>query len=58
MKQYKETLKVEGCDVISYTTKVGLINYQAGTLKVLGHWSRTTTKHLNYVAQELKLKQV
>lgn len=55
MKKYKENLKIVGTQVISYTTHVATIDYSEGTLHQLGYWSKTTQKHINYVAKELNL---
>jgi len=54
--RYQKNLKVEGNRVISYTTKVARIEGQY--LIELGHWSQTTTKHVNYAAKELGLTVV
>ena len=56
MNRYKENLKVEGNNVISYSTKVAIIDPINKTLTVLGWWSMTTSKHINFVARELGLK--
>jgi hypothetical protein len=56
--RYRQNLKVVGCEVFSYNTKVAEINSEAGELKQLGWWSVTTQKHINYVARELGLKLV
>ena len=56
LNRYKENLHIDGDRVISYTTHVATI--EGDTLRVLGYWSRTTTKHVNYVATELGLKKV
>jgi len=58
LNRYKENLRIDGDQVISYTTCVAIINLEAGTIRELGTWSRTTTKHVNYVATELGLKKV
>ena len=55
-KRYQANLRVVDNRVISYTTHVATI--EGDTLRVLGYWSRTTTKHINYVASELGLKKV
>jgi len=55
LEKYKQNLKVIGKDVFSYNTKVGEINFEAGSLKKLGWWSVTTSKHINYVAKEFNL---
>ena len=55
LDRYKENLTIiNDTDVYSYTTKVAEI--KDDKLWVLGWWSRTTSKHVNYVAQELNLK--
>ena len=56
LNRYKENLHIDADRVISYTTHVATI--EGDTLRVLGYWSRTTTKHVNYVATELGLKKV
>jgi hypothetical protein len=58
LNRYKENLRIDGDRVISYTTCVAIIDRAAGTIQELGKWSRTTTKHVNYVAVELGLKKV
>ena len=54
--RYKQNLTIDSNRVISYTTHVATI--EGSTLRVLGYWSKTTTKHINYVAAELGLKKV
>jgi hypothetical protein len=56
--RYKQNLRVVGNEVVSYTTAVAVIDAEAGTLRELGKWSRTTTKHVNYAAQQLGLKLI
>jgi len=56
LKKYNTNLKIVGNDVISYTTIVAQI--QGDNLKQLGYWSKTTQKHINYVANELNLKLI
>jgi hypothetical protein len=55
-KRYQANLRVVDNRVISYTTHVATI--EGDILRVLGYWSQTTTKHINYVASELSLKKV
>jgi hypothetical protein len=55
-KRYQENLTLVGNNVFSYTTHVATI--EGNTLRILGYWSKTTTKHVNYVASELGLKKV
>ena len=54
--RYQDNLKLVGNQVISYTTHVATI--EGDTLRVLGYWSKTTAKHINYVAAELGLTKL
>ena len=54
--KYKQNLRQDGERIISYTTHVATID--GDTLKQLGWWSVTTQKHINYVANELKLNLI
>ena len=56
LKKYKQNLRVVNNQVWSYTTHVATI--QGSNLLVLGYWSQTTTKHINYVANEFGLTQI
>ncbi len=56
--RYKQNLTVDGCFVISYSTVVATIDFPNNTIQALGYWSKTTTKHINYVAAEFGLKKV
>ena len=53
LNKYKKNLKIEGNKVISYTTHVATI--KGDELRQLGYWSATTTRHINYVTEELNL---
>ena len=53
--RYKENLRLVEDKVYSYTTHVATVNMNDRTLTQLGYWSRTTQKHINYVASELDL---
>lgn len=62
MTKFKKNVKnlsivnFEGNDYIkSYTTLVAKIDYTNKTAEVLGYWSATTTRHINYAASELGL---
>jgi len=57
MDRYKKNLKVEDDKVYSYDTHVATIDQEAEQLLVHGVWSVTTTKHVNYVAQEYGLRK-
>ena len=54
--RYQANLKLVDDRVISYTTHVATV--EGDTLRILGTWSQTTTKHVNYVAAQLGLKKV
>lgn len=56
--KYKQNLEVIGNNVYSYNTHVATIDHVSGTLTVLGYWSKTTSKHINHVADELNLEIV
>jgi len=56
--KYKENLSLVEIDYIkyvkSYNTLVAKI--EDNKLVILGWWSQTTSKHINYVAKELGLQ--
>ena len=56
MEKYRKNLHIEGDSVISYSTCVATIDREAGKLYRHGHWSVTTSKHINYVAREYGLE--
>jgi hypothetical protein len=53
LPKYKENLTIHGNEVWSYSTKVAIID--GNDLLQLGYWSKTTQKHINYVADHLDL---
>lgn len=53
MEKYKQNLQVIGNKILSYGTHVATIN--DSNLIIHGWWSQTTSKHINYVANELGL---
>lgn len=53
LTRYKDNLKVKGDNVYSYNTHVATIDRDRQKVYFHGYWSRTTTKHINYVAAEL-----
>jgi hypothetical protein len=55
MDKYKQNLTIQGDKVISYTTHVATINRTDKTLTRLGWWGATTSKHINYVAEQMNL---
>jgi len=50
--KYKQNLKASSTHVLSYDTEVAEIDHATQTIKPLGWWSMTTTKHINYVGSE------
>lgn len=48
--RYTQNLRIDGVNVYSYNTHVATIDRQNGRLLVHGHWSSTTSKHVNHVA--------
>ncbi len=53
LDRYKQNLHIKDNNVYSYNTNVATIINDK--LLVLGWWSVTTSKHINYVARELDL---
>lgn len=53
LDRYKQNLKIDHQGVYSYNTKVAVINHANTTVEPLGWWSVTTSKHINYVADQL-----
>ena len=58
LKKYKQNLQVIGNGIFSYGKKVATIDFDKKELIELGKWSKTTTKHVNYVLKELNLKKI
>lgn len=56
MLKYKQNLTVSENKVYSYSTHVATI--EGSKLLVHGHWSSTTSKHVNHVANEYGLTKV
>jgi len=56
MDRHKENLLVSEDNVFSYLTKVATINHKERTIKPLGWWSVTTSRHINYVGREYNYK--
>lgn len=57
LQRYKQNLKVIENKIFSYSTHVGTIDHKKQTVKVLGWWSQTTSKHINYVTNLLNYSQ-
>jgi hypothetical protein len=56
LNKHKRNLKIyNGKDVYSYSTKVAII--KGKELWILGHWSQTTSRHINYVADIYELRK-
>jgi hypothetical protein len=53
LDKYKQNLCITESKVWSYATHVATI--ENDKLLQLGYWSKTTQKHINYVASELNL---
>ena len=53
--KYTKNLRRDGDKIYSYSTHVATITN--GFLHILGWWSTTTSKHVNYAAKELGLKR-
>lgn len=58
LDKYNQNLKIDGNKVMSYNTHVATIDQVNSKLIVHGHWSMTTSKHINYVAKEYNLTKV
>ena len=57
LPKYKENLRIiDNTDVYSYSTRVAQI--KGNELHILGWWSSTTSKHVNYVANYYNLKKI
>ena len=54
--KYKQNLRATDNYVFSYNTKVAEIDHTNRTIKPLGWWSVTTSKHINYVGSEYGYK--
>ena len=53
LEKYKQNLFVSNDYIYSYNTKVAYIDHFVRKVFKLGYWSQTTTKHTNYVANEM-----
>ena len=56
MKTYKKNLVVINNQVFGYDTHIATI--EETNLIVLGYWSKTSQKHVNFIAKELNLNIV
>ena len=48
--KYKKNLFTIDFDIFSYGTKVAKYDPDKGGITLLGWWSQTTSKHINYIA--------
>ena len=58
MNKYKQNLRIDNKYVYSYNTKVGIIDHKTREIIVNKYYSVTTSKHINYVANEWGYKVV
>ena len=58
LSRYKDNLKVDGNKIISYVTHVATIDHANRAVYTHGWWSRTTSKHINYVISKLNYKKI
>ena len=56
--RYTKNLSCDNEFVYSYGTRVAEIDHVNGLIKTLGYWSRTTSKHINYVANIFNYKKI
>ncbi len=57
LTKYQQNLRSDDDKVFSYNTHVATVNGdKLEVFKKYAHYSATTTKHINYVAQEFNLK--
>lgn len=60
--RYSQNLSIisnkDGDFIQSYDTLVAKIDYAKKRATVLGYWSQTTSKHINYACKELRLTKI
>ena len=52
LNKYKQNLEIDNKYIYSYGTPVGKLDHINKQIIVEDYWSRTTSKHINYVAGE------
>ena len=57
-KKYFVNLEVSNNTILSYNTFVAEICHETQTVKRQGFFSKTTSKHINYIASLLRYKVV
>ena len=58
MNKYKENLLVSDEAIFSYLTKVANINHKLKHITTDKYYSVTTSKHINYIANEYNYKVI
>ena len=58
MNRYKENLLVSDNHIFSYLTQVATIDHINKTITTNKYYSVTTSKHINYVANEYNYKLI
>ena len=54
--RYKTNLRFDMHNIYSYNTKVAIIDHLHNAIYVKEYFSRTTTKHINYISSLLNYK--
>lgn len=57
LQRYKQNLKVIENKIYSYSTHVATIDHKNKNVNILGWWSVTTSKHINFVTKLLNYSQ-
>ena len=53
-KQFTVNLRYDATGLYSYTTKVAELNFEDKTIKKLGWWSQSTSRHYNWTRKYLQ----
>jgi len=53
--KYQTNLILVNDEIVSYSTHVATINRETNQIEIFGSFSVTTSKHINYVAEQLNL---
>ena len=57
LTKYKQNLRVIENKIYSYNTHVATIDHKNKNIHLLGWWSVTTSKHINFVTKLLNYTQ-
>ena len=57
LTRYKQNLRVIENKIYSYNTHVATIDHKKQNVNILGWWSVTTSKHINFVTKLLNYSQ-